>query len=237
MPQPSDILPPIDMDPTDPFAEYTLGQPLMASDDDHAGFRIQNDRDPYTDLPEAHRIYLTGYDRATSITAVRGRLLHVTHGTLSPSSSANPSRPATLIVFEWLLIPGRLGRRFKEVNIDITFSAEGQRRGARTPKDIARFTPSVEKVAPSVPLKAGITGRDVTEEVSVVGKVVVGYAPVVEAGPEASKKRTVVTRRLDFKFAAGYPAFVKKSGGEPNSVHWWVVLCFCFGASFWGLSS
>lgn len=88
-----------------------------------------------------------------------------------------------------------------------------------------------------MPLKAGVTGRDVTEELSVVGKVVVGYAPIVEAGPEVSKKRTVVTRRLDFKFAAGYPAFVKKRGGEPNSVHWWVVLWFCFGASSWGLLS
>ncbi|KAH6634624.1 hypothetical protein B0J18DRAFT_453334 [Chaetomium sp. MPI-SDFR-AT-0129] len=211
------------MDPTtDFFAEYNLGQALVPADDGMFQTVCSNLRDPYTNLPEAHRIYLTGYDRAADITAVRGRLVHVTHGTLVPTSNSptNPSRPATLIVFEWLLIPGRLGRRFKEVNIDVTFSAEGKRQGAYTPRDIERFTPSVEKVAPSVPLKTRVTARGVTQEVSIKGKLMVGYPPIVQAGPEVSKRTRVDMTKLDFTFAAGYPTFVKKSGGEPNSVHW-----------------
>ncbi|KAK1758111.1 hypothetical protein QBC47DRAFT_373727 [Echria macrotheca] len=196
---------------TDSFPDFNLFIPLTADDTDAAGFRIKNAPPGADGTPETNRIHLTGYDRANA-TAVRGRLLHVVHGTVSTSSR----RPASLLVFEWLLVPGKLGRRFREADIDITFAAAGRRRG----RDLAEFAPGVVGVAPDVPVESCVSSREVTVETSWGAKITAGYAPFVSGGPEVARKKTEVTRRSDYRFVAGYPTYVEKTHGEPNAVHW-----------------
>ncbi|KAK1833533.1 hypothetical protein QBC39DRAFT_401464 [Podospora conica] len=195
----------------DPFPDFDLFLPLTADASDAAGFRIKN-RPPGPDgTPETNRLHLTGYDRANA-TAVRGRLFHVVHGT---TSAADP-RPASLLVFEWLLVPAKLGRRFRTVDIDVTFAAAGRRRG----RDLAEYAPGVAAVAPDVPLESRVSSREVTVEASAGAKVTAGYPGIVSGGPEAGWRRTEVTRRRDYRFVAGYPTYVEKTYGEPNGVHW-----------------
>ncbi|RYO85042.1 hypothetical protein DL766_007924 [Monosporascus sp. MC13-8B] len=194
----------------DPFAEWNMRMPLIEDHADEAGFRIKNHPNG-----EKHRVHLTGYDRPGAM-AVRGRLFHVVHGILGNGSST----PATLIVFEWLFVPGKLGRRFREVEIDVTFAPHGRRPGTMPDDDLSEYTPQVRAVAPDVPVKSYISGRGVTSEMTITGALRAGYEPFVAFTPEASRKKTETTERTDYRFAAGYPAFVNKMWGEPNSVHW-----------------
>ncbi|GAW10691.1 hypothetical protein ANO14919_000260 [Xylariales sp. No.14919] len=194
----------------DKFADWDIFVPLIADDADQAGFRIKNEDG------ESHRVYLTGYDRRPDVTAVRGRLFHVVHGVVGSGST----RPATLIVFEWLLVPGSRGHRFREVKLDVTFTVRGSRPGILPGADLSGFTPQVEAVAPSLPMKSFVTSRDVTKETEKKAALNLGYAPYASATPEVSNKSTETTTRTDYRFVAGYPAFVKKSYGKPNSVHW-----------------
>ncbi|KAJ0116029.1 hypothetical protein J7T55_004973 [Diaporthe amygdali] len=198
------------LDGKDPFAEWDICMPLIADDADDAGFRIKNHP-----KGEMHRVHLTGYDRPNA-TAVRGRLFHVVHGSLGEGNSV----PATLIVFEWLLVPGKTGQRFREVEIDVTFAPDGRKPGTSSEDDLSECTPQVRAVAPNVSIKSYTTGRKVTSENSVKASMRVGYEPFAAVTPEASRKQTETTERTDYRFMAGYPAFVKKRYGEPNSVHW-----------------
>lgn len=194
----------------DEYADWGIAMPLVEDDGD-AGFRIKNKPGG-----ETHRVILTGYDRPNS-TAVRGRLFHVVHGTMGNGNSD----PATLIVFEWLLVPGRLGRRFREVTIDVTFTAHGRRPGMGLDEDLSNYAPGVKTVAPDVPIKSFFSGRDVNKENSKKGALNIGYAPYVSFSPELSSTSTESTERTDYRFIAGYPAYVDKGNwGEPNSVHW-----------------
>ncbi|KAG9229171.1 hypothetical protein BJ875DRAFT_207437 [Amylocarpus encephaloides] len=194
----------------DEYADWDLFIPLVADDADSAGFRIK-------DAPggESERVFITGYDRRNA-TAVRGRLFHVVHGVIGNGSN----KPATLIVFEWLFVPGRLGHRFREVNIDVTFAPRGSRPGRMPGADMSGYTPEVKAVAPNVPIKSYFASRDVTKETGKKAGLTLGYAPYASFSPEVSGKTTEVTARTDYRFVAGYPAFVNKTWGEPNSVHW-----------------
>ncbi|KAK3359508.1 hypothetical protein B0T25DRAFT_100510 [Lasiosphaeria hispida] len=199
--------------PADPYPAFDLFLPLIT--DSTADWKIKNAPPGPDGAVEAHRVNLTGYDRVNA-TCVRGRLFHVAHGVIGSGST----RPATLVVFEWLLVP-QGGQRFREVEIDVTFRAHGRRPGTLEGADhLSEYTPEVRAVAPSVPVKSYISGREVQVEHSVGGKLTVGYAPFVSAGPEAARKKTEKTDRTDFRFVAGYPAYVDKKWGEPNSVHW-----------------
>ncbi|KAH8585407.1 hypothetical protein B0O99DRAFT_530958 [Bisporella sp. PMI_857] len=185
--------------------------PLIVEDGD-TSFRIKN-----TPGGETNRLLLTGYDRHHS-TATRGRLFHVVHGTMSTKNSDN--EPATLIVFEWLFVPGRLGHRFREVEIDITFSAYGCRPGISPRDDLSAFTPEVKSVAPDMPIISCVSERGVTMESSMKEALSVGYTPYVSFSPEKARTVTEVTERTDYRFIAGYPAFVENTRGAPNSLHW-----------------
>ncbi|PNP40279.1 hypothetical protein TGAMA5MH_07808 [Trichoderma gamsii] len=194
----------------DEYADWNMYMPLIADDADNAGFRIKN-----APGGESHRVLITGYDRPKA-TAVRGRLFHVVHGIMGNGNS----NPATLIVFEWLLIPGRLRRRFRDVSIDVTFSPCGRRPGKKLDADLSSYTPKVMSIAPSVPLKSYFSSRDVTRETQNKVAINLGYQPYASFSPEISKKSTEVTFRTDYRFVAGYASLVKKTWGEPNSVHW-----------------
>lgn len=200
---------------------WEIFQPLVSDEADQAGFRIHDA--PGADGPEAHRVWITGYDRDDDVTAVRGRLYHVVHGVVGGGGGCGGKgsrRPATLVVFEWLLVPGRLGRRFREVDIDVVFSASGGRVGKPEGSDLSAFTPEVAAVAPSVPIKSFVTGRDVAREAGRKAGVTVGHAPYGSAGAEASGRTTQTTTRTDYRFVAGYPKLSGRSYPPANAAHW-----------------
>ncbi|KAI0436065.1 hypothetical protein F4803DRAFT_543467 [Xylaria telfairii] len=184
--------------------------PLIADEAGDAGFRIK-------DAPggEPHRLLMTGYDRPNA-TAVRGRLFHVVHGAMGNRNK----KPATLIVFEWEFVPGRLGLRFKEVEIDVTFVACGSRPGELLDADLSGYTPHVRAVMPNVPIKSYISPRAVTEEKGKKLALGLGYAPFFSLNPEGSTKSIEVTNRTDYRFVAGYSTLVGRNWGDPDSVHW-----------------
>ncbi|KAI5860378.1 hypothetical protein GGS23DRAFT_613944 [Durotheca rogersii] len=199
-----------DRNAEDSFAEWDLCMPLVADSAINPGFRIRNHPNG-----ETHRVHLTGYDRHNTM-VVRGRLFHVIHGRLSPDDST----PATLIVFEWLLIPGKLGRRFRQVQVDVTFAPHGRRPGTLPSDDLSEYTPQVRVVAPDVPAVSYITRRGVTSERYNTAGLRAGYDPFAAATADVSRGRVETTERTDYRFVAGYPAFVRKTWGDPNSVHW-----------------
>lgn len=192
----------------DPYSAFDLFIPLIADDADDAGFRIFNRPG------ETHRVLVTGHDRPRA-TAVRGRLYHVVHGTVGGGSR----RPATLVVFEWLLVPGKLGKRFKQVDIDIVFAAHGSRPGMLPGDDLRDYTPDVRAIAPDVPMKSYFSGRDVTKQNAKSISLDAGYQGL-SLSPSLSSSSTEVVHRTDYRFIHGYPAFVNKMQGSPDSVHW-----------------
>lgn len=195
---------------SDPYADWDIFIPLVENDDDEAHYLIHNEPGG-----EDHRIHITGYDRHAS-NAVFGRLYHVVHGIVGGGST----KPATLIVFEWLLIPNKLGHRFRKVDIDVTFAVKGGRPGQLPEADLSRYTPQVKTVAPNVPIRSFFSGRDVTEQTGQKLGLNAGYAPFVTVNPEVSHSTTDVTSRTDFRFAAGHPAMEARTWGDPDSVHW-----------------
>ncbi|KAL7800290.1 hypothetical protein V8C37DRAFT_364766 [Trichoderma ceciliae] len=199
----------IESQEVDPYSDFDLYIPLVADDADNAGFRLLNKPGG-----ETHRVMITGYDRRKA-TAVRGRLYHVVHGIMGGGNRS----PATLIVFEWLLVPGKLGKRFKQVDIDVTFAVHGSRPGMMPDDDLGDYTPDVITVAPDVPISSFFSGREVTKETSQSISLEIGYQGA-SFSPGLSNSSTEVTHRTDYRFIAGYPAFVNKAHGEPNSVHW-----------------
>jgi hypothetical protein len=199
-----------DTEEQDEWVDWGIPMPLVADDEDSAGFRIKNKPG------ETHRERITGWDRNPKTTAVRGRLFHVVHGYMADGSGA----PATLIVFEWLLVPGKLGRRFREVQIDVVFAASGRRLGMTADEDLSEYDPAVKTVAPYVPIKSFIASRDVTKTHGKKAGLNVGYPPFVSVNPELSSESTESMERTDYRFIAGFPSYVNKNWGDPNSVHW-----------------
>jgi hypothetical protein len=88
--------------------------------------------------------------------------LHVIHGVLG--GETNAPTPATLIVFEWGFFPN-CSHRFRQVDIEIIFAAQGDRLGQLIPgTNMASYTPQVDTVAPACPIKSfKSNGRDSTE--------------------------------------------------------------------------
>ncbi|KAI0436714.1 hypothetical protein F4803DRAFT_541254 [Xylaria telfairii] len=195
----------------DEYAAWDIVMPLMADNSDGADFKIKNKPGG-----ETHRVIVTGHDRLGTTTAVRGRLYHVIHGILGGGSDD----PATLIVFEWLLVPGKLGHRFREVNIDVSFAPHGRRPGMGPGDDLADYTPEVKTVVPHVPIKSLFSVADVRTEESKTLRLTVGYDPLVALTPEISKRSSESTQRTSYRFAAGLATFKNKKWGEPNAVHW-----------------
>jgi hypothetical protein len=199
-----------DQNDTD-LAEWDIYMPLIGDAGHDAGFRMKNEHF------ETERICMTGYDRKATETAVLGRVYHVVHG--FTRECRNP--PATLIVFEWLLRPGPLPQRFREVNIEVVFAARGLRPGMLPGEDLTIFDPAVVKVGPTVPLQQSpITYRvDKTSGISL--GLNLGFGGCISLEPEVSYETTKSDiQRMDYSVQAGFLLLANKSSGPPNGVVW-----------------
>ncbi|KAL8641164.1 MAG: hypothetical protein Q9226_008668, partial [Calogaya cf. arnoldii] len=193
------------------LAGWEICMPLIGDAGHNAGFRIKN-------LPgQTERPNITGYDRSGNGTAVLGRLYHVVHGFMR--EGRNP--PATLIVFEWVLRPGPLPRRFREVNIEVIFAAHGLRPGMLPSEDLSGFDPEVVKVGPSVPSENSPTTYTVGETSGVSLGLSLGFGGYAAIEPEVHSETTKSgIQRIDYSVQAGYPLMKNKNSGPPNGVLW-----------------
>jgi hypothetical protein len=193
------------------LADWDICMPLVGDAGHDAGFRMKN-------LPgETERIYATGFDRKATETAILGRIYHVVHG--FTREGKNP--PATLIVFEWLLRPGPLPQRFREVNIEVIFAARGLRPGMLPGEDLTGFDPAVVKVGPSVPLQDSPITYTVDRTSGRSLGFSLGFGGYVALEPKVSSETTKSgIQRIDYRIQAGYPFLANKSSGPPNGVQW-----------------
>ncbi|KAL9099540.1 MAG: hypothetical protein Q9163_004972, partial [Psora crenata] len=196
-----------DIDPN----EWNIYMPFIGDAGDDAGFRIKNQ--PL----EMERSHITGYDRKPGDTAVLGRLYHVVHGYMRNGKG----RPATIIVFEWLLRPGRLGRRFREVQITVVFAARDLRRGMLPSDDLTEYDPAVTKVGPTVPLLSSEITYMVDRKTGARLGFSIGFGGNASISPEVSSETTESgIQRIDYMVQAGYPFYAHRSSGDPDGVHW-----------------
>ncbi|KAL8929524.1 MAG: hypothetical protein Q9208_001193 [Pyrenodesmia sp. 3 TL-2023] len=191
------------------LADWDICMPLIGDAGHNAGFRIKNKPG------ETERLNTTGIER--NGTAVLGRLYHVVHG--FRREGRDP--PATLIVFEWLLRPGPLLRRFREVNIEVIFAAHGLRPGMLPSEDLAGFDPAVVKIGPSVPLENSSMTYTVDKTSGGSFGLSVGVGGYATLEPKVHSETTKSgIQRIDYSVQAGYPFLKNKNSGPPNGVLW-----------------
>ncbi|KAK3390878.1 hypothetical protein B0H63DRAFT_520086 [Podospora didyma] len=193
------------------FAEWDIAMPLIGDAGDDAGFRMKNLKN------ETERPMITGYDRSPHDTIVLGRLYHVVNGYMHGADS----EPATLIVFEWMFRKGKLGRRFREAHINVTFAAHGLRQGMFPGDEIDFYDPDVVKVNPTVPRESDPVTYTVDKKTGFKLGASLGYNGIASVDPEMSKEtaESGITR-IDYRVQQGFPLYVKRESGPMDGAHW-----------------
>lgn len=192
------------------YDDWDISMPLIGDNGDNAGFRIKNVDG------ETERVNITGYDRNPRGAAVLGRLYHVVNGYKRDGRGS----AATLIVFEWLLRPGHVGKRFHEVQIDVVFAASGLRPGMLPRDDLKYYDPGVISVGPTVPLTSSATVYVVEQRTGIKLGLNVGIIGST-INPELSHERVESNiQRVDYSVQEGYPVYVNKNRGLTDGVHW-----------------
>ncbi|KAJ0349052.1 hypothetical protein COL154_005126 [Colletotrichum chrysophilum] len=183
-----------------------------------SSFEYANEEDAqwqFHDKPgQTHRQDLTGWE-ANNRSGVKGRLLEVVHG----YKANDESRPRTLIVFEWLLIPAGRKDRIKDVVITVAFKAIGHRDGVGPGESLDDFDPVPIKWAPGLPICSGFSKATVTETANTDAGVQAGYN-----GLSLSVNRGVGTsttvERMDHRLITGSNSYVDKNDGISNAMQW-----------------
>ncbi|KAJ3567897.1 hypothetical protein NPX13_g6607 [Xylaria arbuscula] len=163
---------------------------------------------------QVHREGLLGW-HANNQSGVKGRLFEVVHG-----YKGSKNKPRTLIVFDWLFIPGSLGDRIKNVNIVVAFQATGTRDGVRPGGSLEEWDPVPIQWAPNDPILSRHAKPLVTEVVNREVAAAVGYEPFVTLEPKINKEVTTAVERIDYRYITGSPAFVSKNSGNWNAINW-----------------
>ncbi|OTB14239.1 hypothetical protein K445DRAFT_302929 [Daldinia sp. EC12] len=172
---------------------------LADSNDESAHFRLQNEPG------EMQREFITGYDRQGAL-RVLGRLADVVHGRYSEDSEA----PCSLAIFEFAALGQKsTRRRYREVQIDIVFSAHG--------RDSARRDPGVKSIAPRGSRGLLRTTRASKRKHGFETGVQLGADPVASAGVSYTYEMSDAAERGDSMTVEGTEAFVGRAAGKPNA--------------------
>ncbi|KAL9020191.1 MAG: hypothetical protein Q9185_002561 [Variospora sp. 1 TL-2023] len=191
------------------FDEWEIGMPLIGDEGDDAGYRIKNLND------ETERVNMTGNDRNTRDPAVLGRLYHIVNGYMRGGCG----KPATLIVFEWMLRTGS-AQRFRQTDIDIVFESRGLRDGMFPGDELSFYDPAVVKVGPTVPIESDPVEYTVDQTTGLKLGANVGFNGA-SIDPEMSRNNTESgIRRVDYRLQEGYPLYVKRDSGPMDGAHW-----------------
>ncbi|XXG97482.1 hypothetical protein Hte_003785 [Hypoxylon texense] len=188
--------------------QWKISLPYLQANEEDASFHI-DDEDG-----QSHREMLTGWEKKNG-SGVKGRTVEVVHGFLTGGKDI----PVTLIVFEWLLVPGRATERLKDVTINIRFQAVGERENS-PPCPIDFWDPVPINVAPYEPVLSQFSLVNIEGNRKWEVGATVGYAPFVTVQPMRGKGPVKIFERVDYRYITGRPQLDGRAYGEPNSVEW-----------------
>jgi hypothetical protein len=174
--------------------------------------------------PEKHRKVLTGTDRSGSAArlSVVGIMPTVVHG------QSTDGEPHTLAIFEWKVISERPGLRFKDVVIEVSFTAVGARGDAEAEAERLRkvgfkpnyWDPEVVGAAPYDTSWYNRTPHKVSGKTAVEIGFSAGFAPYFSLGPKYTFERNSSVDRTDAVTVVGKGFVVGGGRNRPNSVRW-----------------
>jgi hypothetical protein len=201
--------------------EVALGD----SNTEQAQFRLSNELDENGN-PIPHREYTTGFDRQGSAArmAVNGRMPTVVHGFERKGSNI----PYTLVIFEWFTARRRLDKRFREVRIEVSFEAHGERGTAEAEAQRQRknggsktsWDPEVVAIAPANTAWYHRTKNPVVDTHTLGFNLTAGFQPFVSGGPTYTWEHSDSADRTDAIQVTGSVAFVGPSRFKPNGASW-----------------
>ncbi|KAK3395252.1 hypothetical protein B0H63DRAFT_533942 [Podospora didyma] len=188
-------------------------------------FHLPNEIDPKTGRPLPHRKAAIGTDRKgkARLMSVIGQMPVAVHGL------STDGEPHTLVIFEWSAAPEIQGLRFKEVVIEVSFSAEGySRRNAEDEAAELRrrgFNPNYwdPEVVAAVPTGTEWYHRTIRK---VGGKSTLemgfsaGFATFVSLAPKYAMERDTGVNLTDSIKVMGRPFVAGSNRNRPNAVRW-----------------
>jgi hypothetical protein len=188
--------------------EWSISQPFEDANEEDAQLQFH-------DLPgQTHREDLIGWE-AENRSGVKGRLVEVVHG-----YKGDKSRPRTLIVFEWRLVPGAGADRIKNVKIIAAFQATGTRFGVPKGGSIADWDPVPIQWVPDKTILGHFAQASVTEDESTELSGKAGYAEYIGVKGKRKTGSTLKVERVDYRYITGGPAYIGKNAGTRNGMKW-----------------
>jgi hypothetical protein len=179
--------------------------------------------------PVPHREWTTGIDRRAM--SVKGQMPTVVYGTEKPGSASG----YTLAIFNWFMPPVRLGKRFRKVTLEISFSAHGPR-GTADPEAQHRrrvikdrnaadsyWHPEVRRVIPSGTSWYHETNHHSDVERGLDLELKAGFEPYVSVGPTYHWKTTGAVDATDTIKLSGEALALGPGIARPNTVRWTIL--------------
>jgi hypothetical protein len=189
--------------------EWSISMPFVPANLEDATLQIHDEEG------EVHREDLTGWEKNNG-SGVKGRLVEVVHGFKAEGGGT----PCTLIVFEWLLVPGKRCNRLKDVRISVAFRAIGTRPGVRAGGSLSAWDPVPIKLVPYEPLLTQFSKVSVSEKLNKELGAQVGYQPYAAVTPKIGKETSFAVERIDYRYITGSKTYVGKNSGSSNGVEW-----------------
>lgn len=198
---------------------------LVDTNNEEFDFHLPNELDNNGN-PIPHREWVTGLDRTPM--SVKGQMPTVVHGFDKPGSQSGH----TLAIFNWLMPPVRLGKRFRKVTLEIVFTALGQRGDAESEAEQRRrvisnkavagahWDPEVIKTIPNGPSWYHKTQHQSDNEFNFQFDLKAGFEPYISTGPSFSWKRTTSEDHIDSIKLTGEPFASDRNHARPNGVRW-----------------
>jgi hypothetical protein len=192
---------------------------------EEAKFRLDNEYDENGN-PIPHREWTTGIDREGNAAkmAVKGRMPTVVHG----FERAGSKTPYTLVIFEWSTERLRLDRRFREVTIEVSFTAHGTRREAEPAAQALRakgvgkthWDPEVCAIVPEGTSWFHRTTHKVTEKSQWEVSLKAAFGQYFTAGPKYHWERGDVADVTAAIQLSGSRVAVGSGHNRPNAARW-----------------
>lgn len=189
--------------------DWSISQPFGYANEEEADFQFH-------DKPgQTHREDLTGWE-AKKRSGVKGRLLEVVHG----YKDNDEGKPRTLVVFEWLLIPGVGDDRIQNVEILVAFQAIGERDGVKPGASLADYDPVPIQWAPDKVIMSHFSKAPVTESAGNEYGVEAGYSPYFNLTGKRNTGTSQTVERINYRYITGGPTYVDKNSGTRNAMKW-----------------
>lgn len=194
---------------------------------EEANLRLDNEYDEDGN-PIPHREGVTGIDiqGKAALMAVKGRMPIVVHG----FDKVGSKFPHTLVIFEWDTERLRLDRRFREVMIEISFTAHGTRRDAEPEAQRLRekgigtthWDPEVVAIAPEHTDWYHRTSHAVSQTDGLELTLQATFGGYFTAGPKYYWERSDASNRTDAIQVSG--SRVPGYGQNRTNAARWVML-------------